>query len=62
MGSLFHATFGPISCEKCGRIPRGEFTGADRRRLLVSSTAYLVPAVALLIIALLLLSRGCDVD
>jgi hypothetical protein len=59
MGSLFYAAFGPITCAKCGSIPRGEFPARERRRLLLSSLAFLVPALALAVVALSLLVRSC---
>lgn len=59
MGSLFYAALGPVTCAKCGAIPRGEFSTRERRRLLLSSLAFLVPALALAVVALSLLVRSC---
>lgn len=59
MGSLFYAAFGPITCEKCGKVPRSEFSASDRRRMFFSSVAFSIPALALVVVLLALLSRSC---
>lgn len=55
MGVLFYSAFGTPRCENCGPVPRSEFAADVQRRLLAGTLLRLLPAVALLFVALALL-------
>jgi predicted RNA-binding Zn-ribbon protein involved in translation (DUF1610 family) len=56
VGALFYAAFGAFQCEKCGKIPRSEFSPEDQSKMTMGSVMMVVGAIAVLIVVLWLVS------
>ena len=52
VGAMFYAAFGSFHCQECGKIPRSEFSAADRTSMLLGSLALVIGAILLVIVVI----------
>lgn len=56
VGLLFYWMFAPFQCEDCGKIPKEEFSSAERTKMVLHSLFFFLGAVAIVILLIVLLA------